>query len=329
VVAVGSYASTNTISDGTNIFTALDGSSFAGSSGDYQNWVKISATGGSLTETVTAHGPTNTCTVVNIFEIQNVSAVDSHLDATGPFSAVTTTQAQDLILGTSNENNTSHTVTAGPGWSVVVPSTNNASTTTMTVGQLESAIGTYTPIINTAAGVGGWFTVAFKATSFGGGGAAPVFVPFPFFALTLAAFPGLAGQTPASTSGDTQVDLHVGSPIQAVNKTTAYAGNDAASTLYTCPAGAPCDLHCWVYTSCHTTVATATIIPALLFTDEQTTAETLNGSTATCTTAGSGDVSSQSWPIRANASSTIYFKTTIANSPHYDSHAVCELAGTQ
>lgn len=272
-----------------------------------------------------------------LVEVANVPTSPKDVSADsggGGCTAVTTTNSVDQVFCLIVDlNGTPPTYSAGTGWNLTGPAISQATspfpTAAAGISANVSSIGTYTPniIITGSSGFDRAYTIAVKgATSLVSTVWQWQSLPFP--ALTQAAFPGLAGVTPSSTSGDTQIDLHVGSPINVNAKTTAFAGNDAASTLVTVPTLTSTGeaFHCYIYVACHTSVATATVIPALLWTDESSTAETMTGATATCTTLGTNSASSQSWPIRAKSATTIYLKTTIANSPSYDVHAVCEQA---
>lgn len=301
-------------------------------------------TGGNTTITVSpTSGSFGADIIISIMEFAN-AATASPLDVVSingtncggqtfpSLQPITTTNAHDFIVADIMASN--FTVTPGAGWQIV----SQTPGSTVAVGwemSVVNSVGTYTPTIGMVPNCPGSVsesTVAFKAAA-SGGATAPAFMPLSWSFLTTVggAFPGAVNVAPSSTSGDTQIDVHVGSPINANAVTSAYAGNNSASTLYAVPTltGAGAAFDCEVYLSCHSSTSTATVIPSLLWTDESNTAETLAGTTATCTTLGTNSVSSQSWPIRAKSATTIYLKTTIANGPSYDVHAHCSQSSNQ
>lgn len=322
-----------TVSDGgINTFTTID--DYINSNFGAEDYKKESATGGATSVSIPFTGSSSACAVISLVEISGSTTVNAHSYGVNNTScaAVTTTTANAIVACFYNRYGTNAAVSAGVGWNTLLPFTEVGSNApgSFSEYQLETVTGTFTPTVDYHGNGGSIsFSIAISAATYGGGGASPAFGPFRFTGLTIAAFPGLNGATPSGTIGATQVGLQVGTLIFIEGRTTAYAGNDTASTLYTVPAGTTQSLSCSIYVDCRTTVSTATVIPALLYTDHSSTAETLTGATATCTTLGTNSVSSQTWPIRAKAGTVVYFKTTIANSPDYDATASCSLMSTQ
>lgn len=316
-----------------NTYTTIDSS--VSQDNYYYDIYSKNVTGGSVTFTLVVHASTvtNTCAAISMTEIAGLdtsSPLDQHsYTGSGGPPLITTTTANAIVLGGATVGDLVSLSTIG--WQTAIPSQNlsGAGMTTMTVYNDLTSIGTYTPVINGISTGGRYFTVSFKAATSSGASGVPDFGPIRFSALTKNAFPGLTGVVPAQTSGDTQVDLHVGTPIEALSVTSAYAGNNTASTLAVSSTTSDSSYHCWIAVNCHSATSVATVIPAILYTDTSNTAETLTGGTATCTTLGTNSTSNNEWPVYVHSSSTLYLKTTIANSPTYDVHAVCELANTQ
>ena len=75
---------------------------------------------------------------------------------------------------------------------------------------------------------------------------------------------------------------------------------------------------------CTTTSASATVTPAILYTDTSNTAQTVTGTAATCTTLNANSVTSQDVTFRAKNATAIQYQTTIANTPTYDVSVVVE-----
>jgi hypothetical protein len=145
-------------------------------------------------------------------------------------------------------------------------------------------------------------------------------------------FPNLANVVPSTTAnGDTGVDVHVGQHILSHDKSTAYPGNDSASTLFVGTAVGASGYTCHVYIKCQSAVSTATVIPSIIYTsdDGASTVETIHGGTATCTTLGTSDVVSMVQEVHAALGTTGYLLTALANSPHYNTDAFCELHTVQ
>lgn len=303
-------------------------------SGPYQYFFHVaSAVGGSTTITVTLSGGDNAAMAGAEFSgtaSVDVSAFQGYGSCTTTLPTITTTNANDLIVGIQGNQSTSTTYAAGPGFTL--GSQNNVGGSNVAVG-LEFtnvfATGTFNGQIFPSPCFGNSsFAISFHAAT--NSSNVPIFRFASFSALTKQAFTGLANSTPSQTLGDTQIDLHVGTPINTNADTSAYPGNNAASTLAAVPTLAVTGeaFHCWVYVACHTSVSGATVTPSLLWTDESGSANSVDGVTATCTTLGTNSASSNTWPIRAKSASTIYLKTVFSGSPSQDVHAVCEQASS-
>jgi hypothetical protein len=330
------------IADGTNSYTGID--NYSDSSALYaEDAYSPNIAGGAVTVTVTATAPggTSSCFGIELTELANVATVsplDQHDIGGSPsvFPTLTTSAANDIVLGAGIDYGSGlYTLTAVPGWPLVIPSTSDSGTT-MTVGevaQVGAVPGVYTPAwTDSSAGASYYrkFSVAFKAAT-AGGGATPWTAQYVSQEMmTRSVWPNLAGIVPAATAtGDTGMSQHVGNHILSTDGTSAYAGNDAPSTLYLTTGAS--GYTCHVYIKCNTSVSTATVIPSLIYTsdDSASTVETVTGGTAACTTLGTTDVVSMTQELHAKAATTIYLETTLLNSPHYNTDAFCELHGTQ
>lgn len=125
---------------------------------------------------------------------------------------------------------------------------------------------------------------------------------------------GYTGSNAATITGGTfQMDAcSVGGDNQA-----AKAAAQTAKTLFTVGAStALFRVHLSV--QCTTSSASATVTPAILYTDTSNTAQTVTGTAATCTTLGAASVTSQDVTFRAKNATNIQYQTTIANTPTYD-----------
>ncbi len=330
-----------TLSDGTNSYTEIDTNydSSAYFTGDY--YAK-DAVGGPVTVTITATAPggTSACFGTMLTEIANTdttSPLDQHgTSGSADFSTFTTTANNDIVLGAAYiwGYPAVYLFTALPGWPLTIPSTSDSSVymTVVEVGAVAPIAGTYTPVVTDNDGIANprKFTVAFKAASSGGGSQPWQGQYISQEMLTRSVWPNLAGIVPAGTAtGDTGIGQHVGNHILSTDRTTAYAGNDAPSTLYLTTSAS--GYTCHVYVKCNTSVSTATVIPSLIYTsdDSASTVETITGGTAACTTLGTSDVVSMTQELHAKAATTIYLETTLLNSPHYNTDAFCELHTTQ
>ncbi len=330
-----------TLSDGTNSYTEIDTNydSSAYFTGDY--YAK-DAVGGPVTVTITATAPggTSACFGTMLTEIANTdttSPLDQHgTSGSADFSTLTTTANNDIVLGAAYiwGYPAVYLFTALPGWPLTIPSTSDSSVymTVVEVGAVAPIAGTYTPVVTDNDGIANprKFTVAFKAASSGGGSQPWQGQYISQEMLTRSVWPNLAGIVPAATAtGDTGIGQHVGNHILSTDRTTAYAGNDAPSTLYLTTSAS--GYTCHVYVKCNTSVSTATVIPSLIYTsdDSASTVETITGGTAACTTLGTSDVVSMTQELHAKAATTIYLETTLLNSPHYNTDAFCELHTTQ
>lgn len=138
-----------------------------------------------------------------------------------------------------------------------------------------------------------------------------------FVHLDCGASPWPAGYTGANaatiTGGTFQMDAcQVGNDNQA-----AKAAAQTAKTLFTVGAStALFRVHLSV--ECTTTSASATVTPAVLYTDTSNTAQTVTGTAATCTTLGAASNTSQDVTFRAKNATNIQYQTTISNTPTYD-----------
>ena len=233
--------------------------------------------GGSVTLTVSGFSTAEVAMAAGEFTgVTGTVDVSANGSTTNPMPSITTTNANDLILGASTEEcGGLSSYTAGPGFSLASYAVAITHTGAALQWTAVASIGTYAPSIfpNCGAGINMDATFAFEAASVSSAKPSFMFLSFGKFS---DAFPGLLDQIPSQTSGDTGLDLHIGNAINAEATTSAYAGNNSASTLYALPT-LPLSgeaLHCWVYVSCHSTTSTATVIPALLWTDESNTAET-------------------------------------------------------
>ncbi len=157
-------------------------------------------------------------------------------------ASITTTNPNDLILTWvfSGSINSGAPCTYSTGGGSTLGLTGNFASNAYTVAYLSAPVtfaGTFTPFINNLSPCNAsWtsITTAWKAATSPASGQ-PIFGPLTWNAMTLAVFPGLSASIPSAATGDTQIDLHVGTPINAEAVATAYPGNNAASTMYVVP----------------------------------------------------------------------------------------------
>jgi hypothetical protein len=289
---------------------------------------------GATSITVSADVTTNACISAWVTDLFNV---DTTSPLTGTpcfgFCPITTTAANTIVLGTYFSIGVQKVSTGALGWPFYVPNTTNSTQdqTVLTVGQVETSVGAFTPqVVDPGGGINTGLTVAFKAATATPGSAPWYFGTSDFPLIMWNVFPNLANVVPSTTvNGDTGVDVHVGQHILSHDKSTAYPGNDSASTLVLTTTAA--GYTCHVGIKCQTAVSTATVIPSIIYTSDDTasTVETIAGGTATCTTLGTSDVVSMAQEVHAKAATTIYLLTALANSPHYNTDAFCELHTVQ
>jgi hypothetical protein len=130
----------------------------------------------------------------------------------------------------------------------------------------------------------------------------------------------LGATTPSISGGG----LYLMSPhTVGSDSQVAKAAAQTAKTLFTVgPSTALFRAH--ISVECTTTSASATVTPAILYTDTSNTAQTVTGAAATCTTLGANSVTSQDVTFRARTATAIQYQTTIANTPTYDVNVVVE-----
>ena len=130
----------------------------------------------------------------------------------------------------------------------------------------------------------------------------------------------LGASTPSISGGG----LYLMSPhTVGSDSQVAMAAAQAAKTLFKVgPSTALFRAH--ISVECTTTSVSATVTPAILYTDTSNTAQTVTGAAAICTTLGASSVTSQDVTFRARTATAIKYQTTIANAPNYDVNVVVE-----
>jgi hypothetical protein len=113
----------------------------------------------------------------------------------------------------------------------------------------------------------------------------------------------------------------VGSDVQL-----AKAAAQTAKTLFTVGT-VTAFFRVHISVECTTTSASATVTPAVLYTDTSNTAQTVTGTAATCTALGAASNTSQDVTFRALTATTIQYQTTIVNTPTYDISVTVEQLG--
>jgi hypothetical protein len=106
----------------------------------------------------------------------------------------------------------------------------------------------------------------------------------------------------------------------------ALATAQTAKTVFTVGA-ATVLFRVHISVECTTTSASATVTPAVLYTDTSNTAQTVTGTAATCTALGAASNTSQDVTFRAKNATTIQYQTTIVNTPTYDVSVTVEQLG--